>query len=96
MVAYALLSCLCISNRTNRLKKRSCICWRACRVGAWLIITASVSSTATYEYPDHYHYRWCLPTEGMQAHTPYGRARPAPSTYNIHFCRRLYTDTRTS
>lgn len=33
--------------RTDRLKKRSCICWRACRVGVWLIMTASVSSATT-------------------------------------------------
>lgn len=30
--------------RTDRQKKRSCICWRACRVGVWLIITPCVSS----------------------------------------------------
>lgn len=83
-MAYAFLPCMCISNRTDRLKKRSCICWRACRVGAWLIITSSVSSTATHGI----YYRRCLPTEGMRAHTPDGVCSTCPSTYNIHFRRR--------
>lgn len=90
--------------RTDRLKKRSCICWRACRVG---VLADHRSFCLIYYYSvlqgcylPRLHTRLtgvCLPTEGTVRGCMYrcSSSSSCPSTHDIHSCRRPVHYTQT-